>query len=391
MWKASHSSTYSASSFRIAQTATLSSAAKPSPPLAFADRRAHVDQLGEEHLLERAAQERHARGATGSRLVTDDALDGLEVAEAPELEALFDVHQLLAHVVGVPPAPRIVVDRLEHGNELGIAPVGLREVALDRFARHRQPAAGEMAQELVVERGRAEQRPQFGEHRGVVPEDLERGPALVAEQELERAILRRLEAGGAGERRTKRLVLGGRERLQHRPLLEELLLDQLHAREDLEIGRELIALHVAHGSLQLVDHQLHPQLGGLMLDDEQHLVVPRRSLGRARERLLRREQLIEAEVARVSQLAAEIGDDPRFEPVLGGIRHERVRDGSARQVYPAGLQPSWRSTASGGWRSVLRVPSQPAIATQAAAPAMPTSQSCGLKPNGIWNTRSEST
>ena len=32
---------------------------------------------------------------------------------------------------------------------------------------------------------------------------------------------------------------------------------------------------------QLVEHQLHPQLGGLVLDDEQHLVVVRR------ERVLR--------------------------------------------------------------------------------------------------------
>ncbi len=34
-------------------------------------------------------------------LVADDALDSLHVPETPELEALLDVDQLLAHVVGV--------------------------------------------------------------------------------------------------------------------------------------------------------------------------------------------------------------------------------------------------------------------------------------------------
>ena len=72
----------------------------------------------------------------------------------------------------------------------------------------------------------------------------------------------------------ERLVFGGRQRFQHRPLLEELLLDQLDAREDLEAGVETIVAHEGDRRLELVDHQLHPQLGRLMLDDEEHLVVP---------------------------------------------------------------------------------------------------------------------
>jgi hypothetical protein len=42
-----------------------------------------------------------------------------------------------------------------------------------------------------------------------------------------------------------------------------------------------------NGGFQLVDHQLHPQLGHLMLHDEQHLVVMRRLAAR----LLGAEQL----------------------------------------------------------------------------------------------------
>ena len=48
-------------------------------------------------------RKRDARGAARAGLVADDALDGLHVTEPPELEALLDVEELLAHLVGVPP------------------------------------------------------------------------------------------------------------------------------------------------------------------------------------------------------------------------------------------------------------------------------------------------
>ena len=98
-------------------------------------------------------------------------------------------------------------------------------------------------------------------------------------------------------------VLRRRQRLQHAPLLEQLALDLLHAREDLEAGREIVALDVYDGRGELVDHQLHPQLGGLVLNDEQHLVVMRRA------RLLRGEQALEAEVAAVGGVGGKVGDE----------------------------------------------------------------------------------
>ena len=66
-----------------------------------------------------------------------------------------------------------------------------------------------------------------------------------------------------------------------------------------------------------MDHQLHPQLGRLVLDDEQHLVVPRRRVRAARQRLLRRQQPVEAQVARVGQAVGEVGDDAGFEVARG--------------------------------------------------------------------------
>src|SRR6185295_7604315 len=121
-----------------------------------------------------------------------------------------------------------------------------------------QSAAGEMAKELVVEAWRLQQRRQLGMDRRVVAEHVEDRRLLVAEEELDGAVLRGLKARRRAERRAKRLVLGGRERFQHRPLLEELLLDQLDAREDLEAGAETIFAHEGDRRLELVDHELHP-------------------------------------------------------------------------------------------------------------------------------------
>ena len=175
------------------------------------------------------------------------------------------------------------------------------DVALEARGGHRQAAPREVAQEFVVERRRAEQRLELRVRRGIVAEHVEHRRLLVAEQELDRAILRRLESRRARQRRAERLVLGRRQRLQHRPLLEELPLDQLDAREDLEAGLQPVRAHVAHAAPELVDHQLHPQLGRLVLDDEQHLVVAAARPCVGGERLLRGQQPVEAQVARVGQ------------------------------------------------------------------------------------------
>jgi hypothetical protein len=126
---------------------------------------------------------------------------------------------------------------------------------------------------------------------------------LVAEQEFDGAELVRLQSRRRAEHVAELRVLGRRERLEHRPLLEQLALDLLHAREDLEARRELVAPDMRDRRAELVDHQLHPQLGGLVLDDEQHLVVVRRA------RLLRGEQAVEPEVAAVRGIGSEVGDE----------------------------------------------------------------------------------
>src|SRR5258708_14974910 len=121
---------------------------------------AHVDQLGEARIVERSLEERHAGRCARARLVADDPFDRLQMTEAPELEALLDIDQLLAHVVRIPPLLRIAVDRLEHGDEIGVARVALRKIAIEARARNRQASPREMTQKLVVERWRAQQFPE---------------------------------------------------------------------------------------------------------------------------------------------------------------------------------------------------------------------------------------
>src|SRR6185312_1947511 len=84
-------------------------------------------------------------------------------------------------------------------------------------------------------------------------------------------------------------------------------LDLLHPRQDLEAGFQLVLLDVADGGMQLVQHQLDPELGGLVLDDEQHLVVV------TGHRVLGREQHVELQVPGVGLLGLEVGADTLFQ------------------------------------------------------------------------------
>src|SRR5690606_29041949 len=65
-------------------------------------RRADGVQLGEEGELQRPPQEGRSRAPPGAGLQADDPLDGLEVPEAPELEVVLQVDELLAGLVRRP-------------------------------------------------------------------------------------------------------------------------------------------------------------------------------------------------------------------------------------------------------------------------------------------------
>ena len=159
------------------------------------------------------------------------------MAEAPELEGLLDVDELLAHLVGLPVALRGVVDRLEDGEQVGAAAVGLGEVALDAVGRDRVVAAGEVAQELVVQ-ATAPRAPRAA------------APAPPGECAKTSSISRFLLPSwnsmirycsdwkpDASPSTPRNLTYSRRrQRRQHAPLLEQLALDLLDAREAL-LGR----------------------------------------------------------------------------------------------------------------------------------------------------------
>src|SRR5438105_11452571 len=122
------------------------------------------------------------------------------MAKAPELKALFDIDQLLRHFVRVPVLLRLVVDELEHLHQLGIALVRLRPVALGAGSWNGQAASRQVAEELIIQGWRFEQRGELDVNGGIVAKDIEQRAMLVAEQKLDGAILRRLKTRGAAQR-----------------------------------------------------------------------------------------------------------------------------------------------------------------------------------------------
>ena len=90
--------------------------------------------------------------------------------------------------------------------------------------------------------------------------------------------------------------------LQHPPLLEQLPLDQLDPSQDLETGVERVTAHMIAGGPQFMQNEFEPEFRGLMLDDEQQLIV----MGWITQRALGAQQLVEAQIARIDQAVLEI-------------------------------------------------------------------------------------
>ena len=194
----------------------------------------------------------------------------------------------------------------------------LGEVTLQQIRRNRVVAAGQVAQELVVQTRRLEHRAQPLLVIRRVAEDLEHLAVLVAELELDDPVLQRLEAGRVTEHAAELDVLARGQRGQDAPLLEELALDLLDAREALLRRAEVVGGQAAQDGVELVDDQPHPELGRLVLDDEQQLVVV---LGLA-QRVLGAQQPVEVEVAGVGLAPAEVAGDAFLDvaQISGGVR-----------------------------------------------------------------------
>src|SRR5579883_761557 len=264
-------------------------------------RRPEIPQLREEPELQEPAEIGDAFGAAGARLAADDALDGRDMAEAPLAEEILEIDQLLAELVDVPMAFGVAIGGDPRRLDRFVRAVALAPIAVERVAIDREAAAREEADRFVIEARRMEEI--FERAMGLGPMTIgsQHLALLVAEQELDRAILEGLKSRGVAERVAEIEILARRQGREHVPGLDELRHDAAHPRQHLEGGRQIIVLDAEDRRLQLMDHQLHPELGRLMLDDEEHLVV----IGR--ERLLRVEQAVEMEIIAIAHLAAEIG------------------------------------------------------------------------------------
>src|SRR5690606_38616964 len=73
-------------------------------------RRPDAQQLGEERLIQHAFEIGHARRAACAALEADDALDRRQMAEAPALEMVFEIDQLLGQFVEIPVRRGLAVD-----------------------------------------------------------------------------------------------------------------------------------------------------------------------------------------------------------------------------------------------------------------------------------------
>ena len=235
------------------------------------------------------------------------------MAEAPQPEGIFQVGQFLAQLVQVPVRLRVAVHDQPGLFDLGIGLVGLCPVALQAGGRQRDAAARQQAQGLVIQRGRLVGSLHHRQQVRPMLVRLEHRRILVAQRKLDAAVLRALESARVGQVGPDRAVFGGRHRGQHVPGVHQLLHDPAYPRQHLEGAAQFIRSDATDRAVQFVQHQFHPQLAGLVLDDEQHLVVV------GRQRLLRVQHLVEMQVVAITHGPAEVelglflGDD-----VFGG-------------------------------------------------------------------------
>ena len=129
---------------------------------------------------------------------------------------------------------------------------------------------------------------------------LQHGGIFVAHQKFDAAVLPALKPTRLRQIRTNGTVLRWCHGGQNIPCVHQLLHDAADTRQFFEGIGQLVGGNISHGRGQLMAHQLHPQLAGLVLHDEQHFVVVRR------ERLLGIQDGIELQVVAIAHATFKI-------------------------------------------------------------------------------------
>ena len=157
---------------------------------------------------------------------------------------------------------------------------------------------------------------------------------LVAQPELQQAVLHGLETRGAPQLVAEGRVVRRRHRGQHFPHAKQLRLHLADALQGLEGRIQVVAHHALAHEGQLVQEQLDPQLRHVVHDDEHRLVV------RIGDGLLRRQQLRELQVVAIGLRSCP---DPSARPRRSGrcasrrrrLRCSRQAPDPGRHIAPA--------------------------------------------------------
>ena len=120
---------------------------------------------------------------------------------------------------------------------------------------------------------------------------------LGAHPEFQQPVLQGLEAGGGAELLAEGQVVVRGHGGQHVPGLDHLALDAADPGGGLEGRAQLVAADAVGRQVQLVQHQLEPELLHVVDGDEQQLVVL------AGQRLLRGQELVERQIVAVGHSA----------------------------------------------------------------------------------------
>jgi len=126
--------------------------------------------------------------------------------------------------------------------------------------------------------------------------NVDRRGVLVADQELDHAVLPGLKAGGLPQQSAKLGIFARCHGAKDVPGRVELLEDARYPRQCLEGRLQIVRGNQPAGGIELVNRKLHPQLRRLVLNDKQHLVMG------AGKRLLRLQYPAELKIAGIGDL-----------------------------------------------------------------------------------------
>ena len=149
----------------------------------------------------------------------------------------------------------------------------LSAVDLVALMESKAAAAGQKLQAHIVQRGRAKSffynfvqvRPMGMRYQHVL--------IFIAHRKLNASVLPTLETARLSQIRTNGAVFRRRHGGQNIPSMNQLGHDLRYTRQHFESIGQFIFFNVTNGRSQFVQHQLHPELAGLVLNDEQHFVV----------------------------------------------------------------------------------------------------------------------